>query len=88
MHWHAQPLRCSKALVLRGYRKGSYGAQSPYSALVLVLSHRGKHQIQGMLSDSPLKRRDLLKLSKVGRRKGVSLVVTRRHGKEVTIAAF
>jgi hypothetical protein len=85
LHWHAQKIRCTTALVVRGYREGSYKQQSPYSVLMLVLGHRGKYQIQGMLADSPLKKRDLIRLSKLGARKGVHLITTRRHGNQVVI---
>lgn len=85
IRWHSQRVRCSQALVVRGYRQGSYKQQSPYSVLMLVLAHRGKYQIQGMLADSPLKKRDLLRLSKLGARKGVQFITTRRHGNQVVL---
>ena len=88
MHWHAQRIRSTRAVVLRGYRSGSYAAQSPYNALMLVLTHKGKHQIQGMLSDSPLKKRDLVNLSRLCARQGLRVASTRRHGKQVTMTSI
>jgi len=85
MRWHPQKIKCTSALVLRGYRKGNYACQSPYSALMLVVGRKGKYEIQGMLADAPLKRKDLIRLSRVCERKGIRLIQTRRHGKQVTM---
>lgn len=85
MHWNSQPIRCSRAVVMRGYRKGSYEAQSPYQALMLVLTHRGRHQVQGLLSQDRLKKSDIAKLRKACAKHGIRVGVTRRHGRLVTL---
>ena len=87
MRWHAQALRCSRALIFRGYRKGSYAAQSPYNALMTVLTRRGRYEVQGLLSDGPLTKRDLVALSRACAKNGVKVISTRRHGRQALIKA-
>lgn len=81
MRWHAQRLRCSQAIVVRGYKRGSYRAQSQYQALMLVLRLRGEAEIQGFLASEKLSRKDFARLRQVGRRLGISLVSSRRRGR-------
>ena len=85
MKWHAQRVRCSVATIVRGYRQGGYGRQSPYQAIMLVLTQRGRHEIQGFLSDGPLRPKDFKALRILGKRMGVQVVATRRRGREVSI---
>ena len=81
MKWHAQKIRCSRAVVLRGYRKGSYAEQSPYQALLLILSRAGLHEIQGFLSTGRMTRLDRKRIEIACRRLGIRQITTRRHGR-------
>ena len=85
MHWHAQPLSCHKAIVIRGYKKGNYHNQSPYQALMLVLKRRKEYEIQGFLSNNSLTRSDLIKLKRLGIKYRIPFITTRRHGTTVEI---
>ena len=73
------------ATVVRGYRRGSYEAQSPYQALMLVLTRHGRHQVQGFLSSDKLRMSDIAKMKAACRRKGIRVVTTRRRGRMVEI---
>ena len=85
MKWHAQRVRCSVATILRGYRKGSYAKQSPYQALMLIVSRAGRSEVQGFLSDRPLTPKDFRTLRIAGQRLGICAIRTRRKGRLVEI---
>ena len=85
MKWHAQRVKCSRATVLRGYRRGSYEASSPYQALMLVLTRGGAHEVQGFLASERLSKSDIAKMKATCRRHGIRLVKTRRRGRAVEI---
>lgn len=86
MKWHAQTVRCSKAVVLRGYRQGNYADQSPYQALLLVLARGRTREVQGFLAKERLSKRDLAQLAVTCRRLGIKSLTTRRHGLRTEIA--
>lgn len=85
MKWHAQEIRCKRVTVLRGYRKGNYRLQSPYQSLMLVLTRGSRREVQGFLTQGRLTKRDLAGLAALCRRKGISLLTTRRHGRPAQI---
>ena len=80
MKWHAERLKSTGTTIFRGYKQGSYEAASPYSAIMVVVTRRNKHTINGFVSDGKIKKKDIIRLRRLCLRMGLRIGTTRRHG--------